>query len=130
MIFLLSSPTFNLQNENLIRDRKLGTCGLIMGKDGELLVAIIGGIQKGMEVWNPWTKAVELLSDVIPPEQDGIIGLTGSKMVSPKRGQEIILYGGFHGSSYLDGIWKYYASNDTWERYFPLSLPILSFKSN
>ena len=91
-----------------------------MGKDGEPVVAIIGGDQKGMEVWNPRTKTVELLWDVIPPEEGGNQGLQVSEMVTIKGGTEFILYGGYH-ESFQDGIWKYVVANNTWERYFLIS---------
>jgi len=91
-----------------------------MGKDGKPVVAIIGGFeanQKGMEVWNPRAKTVELLWDVIPPEEGATYGLVYSEMVTIKGGAEFILYGGWQGS-YQDGIWKYVVANNTWERYF------------
>ena len=91
-----------------------------MGKDGEPVVAIIGGYeanQKGMEVWNPRSKTVELLWDVIPPEEGGTEGLRLSEMVTIKGGTEFILYGGWQGST-QDAIWKYVVANNTWERYF------------
>ena len=87
-----------------------------MDKDGQPVVTIIGGGQKGMELWNPQTKTVELLWDVIPPEEGGTQGLTASEIVILKGGQEFLLFGGYHGS-YLDGIWKYISANNTWTRY-------------
>ena len=91
-----------------------------MGKDGKPVVAIIGGSyisnQKGMEVWNPRAKTVELLWDAIPPEEGGNYGLSFSEMVTIKGGTEFILYGGWQGS-YQDAIWKYVFANNTWERY-------------
>ena len=50
-----------------------------MDKDGRPVVAIVGGIRRGMELWNPQTKTVELLWDVIPPEESGTQGLEGFK---------------------------------------------------
>ena len=88
-----------------------------MDKDGQPVVAIIGGSQKGMELWNPRTKTVELLWDVTPPEEGGTYGLEGGSMIILKGGQELLLYGGYHGSSVQDGIWKYITANNTWTRY-------------
>ena len=102
-----------------MRDRRHSSCGLILDKDGQPLVAIIGGLfsdQKGMEIWNPRTNTVDLLWDVIPPEVDGSLGLQDSQVVSLKGGQELLMYGGYQGS-YQDGIWKYVAADDTWKRY-------------
>ena len=69
-----------------------------------------------MELWNPRTKTVELLWDVIPPEEGGTQGLAAGEIVILKGGQEFLLYGGYHGSI-LDGIWKYISANNTWTRY-------------
>ena len=91
-----------------------------MGKDGLPVVAIIGSgsyNQRGMEIWNPRLKTVELMWDMIPPEEGGTQGLEASEMVILKDGKEILLYGGYHGS-YLDSIWKYMSADNTWERYF------------
>ncbi len=88
-----------------------------MDKDGQPVVAIIGGFQKGMELWNPQTKTIELIWGTIPPEEGDSYGLRGSSMVILKGGQELFLYGGSLGSSAQDGIWKYITANDTWTRY-------------
>jgi hypothetical protein len=88
-----------------------------MDKDGQPVVTIIGGYgaTKGMELWNPRTKTVELLWDVIPPEEGCTEGLRASEMVILKGGQELLFYGGFQGS-YYEGIWKYITANNTWTR--------------
>jgi hypothetical protein len=99
-----------------VRYRWFSTCGLITGTDGLPVVAIIGGFQRGMEIWNPRFKTVELLWDVIPPEEGGTQGLAASAMVVLKYGKEILLYGGNQGS-YQDSIWKYMSADNTWERY-------------
>ncbi len=83
------------------------------------MVVIIGGVgsnQKGMELWNPRTHKVELLWDIIPPEEGGRQGLQHSAIVTLNGGQEFLLYGGHHGSS-QDGIWKYTAADNIWRRY-------------
>ncbi len=115
------SPTFVLQTEKLIRNRYLSTCGLMMDKDGQPVVTIIGGDQRGMELWNPQTKTVELLWDVIPPEEGGEYSLYASEIVIMKGGQEFLLYGGYQGSS-QDRIWKYITAKNIWTRY-PIHFP-------
>ncbi len=81
-------------------------------------MAIIGGIypdQKGMDIWNPRTREVKLLWEVIPPEEGGSQGLQSSVIILLKRGEEFILYGGYQGSL-LDAIWKYTSAENTWIR--------------
>ena len=112
-----------------MRNRYLSTCGLITGKDGLPVVAIIGGTERGMEIWNPRLKTVELLLDMIPPEEGGTSGLLGSEMVVLKDGKEILLYGGDQGS-YQDGIWKYMSADNTWERYFFISFFVKTQESH
>ena len=85
---ILFSATFVLQNEKLVRDRLHSHCGLITGKDGLPVVAIIGGQESGMEIWNPRLKTVELLWDAIPPEEGGEYGkkfLVKTAKTFPKR---------------------------------------------
>ena len=112
-----------------MKNRWFSSCGLITGKDGLPVVAIIGGNQKGMEIWNPRLKTVEMLWDMIPPEEGGTEGLEASEMVILKDGKEILLYGGWQGSS-QDGIWKYMSINNTWERYFFIFLLIKTQESH
>jgi hypothetical protein len=69
-----------------------------------------------MEIWNPNAKTVELLWDVIPPEEGESHGLEESQMVTLKGGQEFLLYGGRQGST-RDGIWQYISASNTWKRY-------------
>ena len=86
-----------------------------MRNDGQQVIAIIGGQQRGMEIWNPRTKTVELLWDIIPPEEGGTTGLWESELVTINGGTEIILYGGYNGK-YQAGIWKYIVSENRWTR--------------
>jgi hypothetical protein len=102
---------------------------LIPDKDGQPVVAIVGGVEKGMELWNPRTHTVELLWDEIPPEEGGREGLRGSGLVPLSGGEEFILYGGYQGSIQRD-IWKYISSNNTWIRYYTISLFISSAESH
>ncbi len=109
-----------------MRDRWYSTCGLIIGKDGQPVVAIIGGYdsdQKGMEIWDPIAKTIELLWDEIPPEEGGTQGLQASEMVILNGGQEFLIYGGYQGST-QDGIWKYNGIDNTWKRYSSSSIQL------
>ncbi len=112
-----SSPTFVLRDEKLLKDRYRSTCGLIKGKDGQNVVAIIGGAfgSMGMELWNPTTKTVELLWDEIPAEEGATNGLEESELVTIKGGTEFILYGGWNGKD-QGGIWKYIVAENSWTR--------------
>lgn len=97
--------------------RYYGSCGLILDKNGQKVVAIIGGYTgKGMEFWNPENSTIELLSDEIPPERSGLVGLRNAEIVPVNGGKEFILYGGWHGSTEIK-IWKYVSLNNTWTRY-------------
>jgi len=55
-------PQFVLQKEKLIRNRIYSSCGLIKGRDGLPVLAIVRG-DMGMEIWNPRTGEVELVWD-------------------------------------------------------------------
>ena len=98
-----------------------------MDKDGQPVVAIIGGVgsyQRGMELWNPRIKTVELLWDVIPPEEGGTQGLQSGRIVILNGGRQFILYGGWQGTSAQNGIWKYTSVCNTWQRYPYLGMNI------
>jgi len=100
----------------LIKPRYFCSCALIKAKDGSNVVAIIGGFEKGMELWNPKTGEVELLWDVIPPEEGGSYGLEFAEMLPINDGSELILYGGLNGY-YKDDIWKYNVETNSWTKY-------------
>ncbi len=99
---------------------------MIQGKDGQKVVAIISGnaYSKGMEVWNPRTKSVELVANEIPPEQQ--YGFAWGQLLTIKEGTELMLYGGIN---WLDresrgGIWKYIVSENSWTRYLLPFIPL------
>ncbi len=49
------------------------------------MVAVAGGLQsnsKGMELWNPMDDTLEIVSDVLPPEEGRATGLHNAQMVS------------------------------------------------
>jgi len=87
-----------------------------MGKDGFSVVAIIGGEEKGMEIWNPRTSTVELLWDEIPPETGGTRGLGSAEMIPTSGGLDFILYGGSHEVGPKSDIWKYTAAGNKWDK--------------
>jgi len=101
----------------LNKQRDGSSCALIKAKDGNPVVAVIGGVyEKGMELWNPKTREVELLWDEIPPEEGGSGGLEFAEMLPINDGSELILYGGYHGS-FKDDIWKYNVATNSWTKY-------------
>jgi len=121
IICFIFRPTFVLQDEKLIKDRYVSSCALIKAKDGSPVVAIIGGWGKGMEVWNPQTRQVELLWDQIPPEVGASIGLEFAEVLPINDGSELILYGGAPGSI-TDEIWKYTVETNSWTKYINYSI--------
>jgi len=100
----------------LIKNRDQSSCALIKDKDGSPVVAIIGGYDKGMELWNPQTGEVELLWDEIPPEVGGSFSLRYAEMIPINNGSELILYGGYDEST-TDDIWKYNVETNSWTMY-------------
>jgi len=78
-------------------------------------VAIIGGLEKGMELWNPATGDVDLLWEEIPPEVDEVRGLQYAEAIPINDGSELIVYGGLDGSTRED-IWKYTVETNTWTK--------------
>jgi len=99
-----------------MKDRLASSCALIKAKDGSPVVAIIGGYEKGMELWNPQTREVELVWDEIPPEVGDLFGLAYSKIIPINDGSELILYGG-EARSQSDEIWKYTMETNSWTKY-------------
>jgi len=59
----------------LIRARAITACSFLQKRSSSKLVAIIGSGGEtgstGMEVWNPADGSINLLVDVLPPEQQG-----------------------------------------------------------
>jgi len=90
---------------------------LIKAKDGSQVVAIIGGFEKGMEVWNPQTREVKLLSDEIPPEGGASYGVRAAEILPINDRTELIFYGGYD-RSHNDEIWKYTVDTNSWTKYF------------
>jgi len=78
---------------------------------------MIGGIEKGMELWNPYTKEVQLLWNEIPPEVGGAFGLEYADIIPINAGSELILYGGYEYGSTTDEIWKYTVETNSWTKY-------------
>jgi len=80
------------------------------------VVAIAGGV--GLEIWNPIDDSVELLSDLLPSEEEVRMGLQDSRMVPINGGSEILIYGGsFGGSQIQNKIWRYSFENDSWDEF-------------
>jgi len=88
---------------------------LIKDKDGQPIVAIVGGdYEGGMETWNPSTSEIKLLWEKIP-----ILAETyhhSAELLPVDQGTGFLLYGGDNGYFSSDEIWKYTVQNNTWER--------------
>jgi len=115
-LIFIPRPTFVLQNEKLIKSRVYSSCALVKSKDGSPVVAIIGGNEKGIEVWNPKTRKVELLWEEIPSEAGASYGLRYAEIIPVNNASELILYGGFTGSN-TEKIWKYNVETNSWTKY-------------
>ena len=89
----------------------------MLGSDGLPVVAIIGGQEKGMEVWNPRSLTIENLWNEIPAEEGAATGLSFGGMIPVKDGSEFMYYGGYKGSHHK-GLWKYVVAQNSWTRYF------------
>jgi len=118
-----------LQTEKLFKDRVTSSCALIKDKDGSPVVAIIGGYDKGMELWNPQTRKVQLLWNEILPEVGEPGGFSRAQALPINDGSELILYGaltypGSDASFYKDDIWKYTVKTNIWTKYYKSCLPI------
>lgn len=94
-----------------------GSCVKMVDKDENVLVALIGGKKKGMQVWNTKTQSVSWLWDVIPLEKNFTVkGLDLAQIVPVKGGKEFILYGGFGEPMFQKDIWKYVLADNTWTK--------------
>ena len=99
----------------LLSPRVGSGCVLIKDKSGLPKVAIVGGINKGMEFWNPADGTVESVNEQIPPEEGATMGMEYPSILPIKDGEEFLVYGGFKGSIHK-GIWKYTVADNSWIR--------------
>jgi hypothetical protein len=76
--------------------------------NGQKVVAIAGGRQDGMEIWNPADGSVKALTQSFPT-----LGSESTVMISVKQNSELIFYETSYGDQ---GIWKYYQVNNTWSK--------------
>ncbi len=129
--------TYQEQPSRLIGSRYKSSCAIVKNKNGDTLVAIIGGANSpGMEVWNPMDGSVNILSRKIPSEVGKFSGLVSSQVISVNGGKELILYGGFVSGSYKGGIWKYNVEANSWtkvgtmlkRRYEHVVLPVIGIE--
>jgi len=107
----------------LIKKRDKSSCGLIQDKDGQPVVAIVGDAEGGMETWNPLTSEIKLIWEKIPILAEEETFHYWSELLPINQGTGFLLYGGYkgdlsdsHSHSFIDEIWKYSVSNNTWER--------------
>ena len=72
---------------------------------------------RGMEAWNPADGSVQILSEVLPPEEGKFSGLETSQLVSINGGSDLLLFGGWAFNAYAEGgIWKFSTAGKTWTR--------------
>ena len=57
-------------------------------------MAIVGGSEPGMEVWNPTDGSVQKVIDKLPSEVGGKSGINFAQLMPIKGGTELLLYGG------------------------------------
>ena len=103
----------------LIKDRVRSSCSVVKNREGQRVVAIAGGAtnSSGLEIWDPADGNVQLLYDLLPPEEgQEPEGLQDSQMFPINGGRQILIYGGsFSGGLIQDRIWRYSFDNDVWE---------------
>jgi len=101
----------------LLKERYLSSCGLLQDKDGQAVVAIVGGADEdgSMETWNPLTSEIKLLWEHIPNLAE--IYHYWAQLLPINQGTGFFLYGGKKGYDITsDEIWKYTVQNNSWER--------------
>ena len=59
--------TYTKHKPELGGDRRGSACAVVIGQNGEKLVAVAGGISSGMEAWNPADESVQILTTNFPP---------------------------------------------------------------
>ena len=99
---------YKRQAARLLRDRVYCACSLLNGDNGEKVVAVAGGRQYGMEVWNPLDGSVKMLTTSFPTK-----ATEHSTMISVKQNSELIFY---ENADAMKGIWKYFQVNNTWTK--------------
>ena len=108
--------------EKLSGDRSSGSCAMLIGENGEKLVAVASGSSSGMEAWNPNDGTVKFLTTDFP------IPTSFARMISIQSGHQLVLY-------IVGEIWKYFGSNNSWikignmmqSRMSFLALPLKNF---
>jgi len=90
-------------------------CSLMKDKNGRIKAAVIGGSNKGMELWNPVDGTIEIAFNKLPHENGSVLGLAYSTVLPIKGGDELLMYGGWKGSHHK-GIWRYTVADNTWVR--------------
>ncbi len=97
----------------LISSRESSACALLNGLNGETFVAIAGGISSGLEVWNPQTDTVTMLTAEFPKRArySGMLPF----MISVNGAEELIYYEEVEDEE-GSGIWRYQQRNNSWSQ--------------
>jgi hypothetical protein len=74
---------------------------LLKGINGQILVAIAGGYQSGIEVWNPADGSVKTLNSTFP------LAGTGAQMIAVNGNTMLIFYESNAFTGVSRGIWKF-----------------------
>ncbi len=97
----------------LIGSRSSSACALLIGPNGETLVALAGGVSPGLEVWNPQTDKVTMLTAEFPT-RSRYEGMTPF-MISVNGASELIYYEEVEDEN-RSGIWRYNQANNSWSQ--------------
>ena len=102
---------YTKHSSQLSGDRQYSACALLIGENGENLVAVASGRSSGMEVWNPVDGTVKNLTSDFPLYS----GYNRTpRMISVGDGSELIFYESVITNNPAKGVWKYHSSNNTW----------------
>ncbi len=91
--------------------RQMSACALLKGSNGEILVAVAGGIAQGMEAWNPIDDSVKTLTSEFP-----LIASEYPQMISVNGNTELIFYESSASDGNPQGIWQYSTLTGNWTK--------------
>ena len=97
----------------LTSSRISSACALLNGPNGEILVALAGGVSSGLEVWNPLSDSVTVLTAEFPI-RSSYAGMAPF-MISVNGANELIYYDEVEEEE-RSGIWRYHQGNNSWSQ--------------
>ena len=86
---------------------------MLNGPNGETLVALAGGVSSGLEVWNPLSDSVTVLTAEFPI-RSSYAGMAPF-MISVNGANELIYYDEVEEEE-RSGIWRYHQGNNSWSQ--------------